>query len=122
MATTAEKADTLFLTSFNSGTATDSSGVMKRRSIDPRTGDALVILGHAIEYLTDEVIFEGGSLTANRGQIDAIQLLIRSNREIYMACPEAPSIGSWLRSFLFDPIKKVSKAVKVPAGFNHGGA
>jgi len=71
---------------------------VKRRSIDPRTGQALVILGHALEYLADEFIQEGGSFTANRGQIDAIQLLITLNRQIYMACPEAPTFRQRLRS------------------------
>ena len=71
---------------------------MKRRSIDPRSGHALVILGHAIEYLTDEFIHEGGFFDANRGQIDAIQLLMALNRQIYMACPEAPTFTQWLGS------------------------
>ena len=119
MATTAEQADTLFPAPFTSDEETHQSGVMKRRSIDRRTGDALLILGHAIEYLTDEIIFEGGSLTANRGPIEAIQLLIKLNREIYMACPEVPSIGHWLRSFLFAPCKKASRAAKVSAGLIH---
>lgn len=51
-----------------------SSLPVKRRRIDPETGRALVILGHAIEYLADELIYEGGSFTKHRGQIDAIQL------------------------------------------------
>ena len=74
------------------------SGKTRRRSIDPATGRALVILGHAIEYLTDEFIHEGGSFTDNRGQVDAIQLLIKLNREMYMECPEAPTFGQWLSS------------------------
>ena len=76
------------------------AGKTKRRSINPATGRALVILGHAIEYLTDEFVHEGGSFTAGRGQIDAIQLLIRLNRQIYMECPEAPTFRQWLGSFL----------------------
>jgi hypothetical protein len=75
-------------------------GQAKRRSIDPRTGRALVILGHAIEYLADEFIHEGGSFTANRGQVDAIQILMALNREIYLACPEAPTLGQWFKSGL----------------------
>ena len=71
---------------------------VKRRSIDPHAGHALVILGHAIEYLTDEFIYEGGSFDVNRGQIDAIQLLMKVNRQIYMACPEAPTLSQWLGS------------------------
>ena len=75
-----------------------SKGV-KRRSIDLQAGHALLILSHALEYLTDEFIQEGGSFTANRGQIDAIQLLITLNRQIYMACPETPTLRQRLWSF-----------------------
>lgn len=71
-----------------------------RRGIDPQSGRALVVLSHAIEYLTDEIIFGGGSFTANRGQVEAIQLLMALNREIYFACPEVPTFWQWLRSGL----------------------
>ena len=93
---------------------------MKRRSIDPQAGHALIILGHAIEYLTDEFIAEGGSFTENRGRVDAIQLLIKLNREIYLACPEAPSIGHWLSTLLSYPFKRVSTAKKSGAGPDQG--
>ena len=76
------------------------AGKTKRRSINPSTGRALVILGHAIEYLTDEFVHEGGSFAAGRGQIEAIQLLIKLNRQIYMDCPEVPTFRQWLGSFL----------------------
>jgi len=46
-----------------------------RRRIDPETGRALIVLGHAIEYLADEFAHEGGSFATHRGQVDAIQLL-----------------------------------------------
>ena len=80
--------------------AAPAAGRVKRRRIDPETGRALVVLGHAIEYLADEFVHEGGSLTANKGQIDAIQLLMAVNRRIYMACPEVPTFSQWLRSLL----------------------
>ena len=96
------------------------SGRKKRRSINPETGRALVALGHALEYLTDEFVSEGGSFTANRGQIDAIQLLIRLNREIYFSCPEAPSFKQWLRSFLHNQPQEQTHIRKLPHGLNHG--
>lgn len=71
-----------------------------RRSIDPQSGRALLILGHAIDYLTDELIYAGGSFTENRGQVDAIQLMMALNRKIYLACPEIPRFGQWLRQLL----------------------
>ena len=69
------------------------SGPTKRRSIDQKSGRALVILGHAIEYLAGEFIHEGGTFTGNRGQVEAIQILMAVNRQIYLACPEAPTFG-----------------------------
>ncbi len=72
----------------------------KRRSIDPQSGRALVTLGHAIDYLTDEFIYAGGSFTDNRGQVEAIQLMMALNREIYQACPGITTFGQWLRRLL----------------------
>lgn len=65
---------------------------MARRRIDPKSGHALEILGHAIEYLTDEHIHGGGPLSASDGRIQAIQLLMKINREIYYQCPEVPNL------------------------------
>src|SRR5471030_473521 len=63
----------------------------RRRRITPEAGHALEILGHAIEYLTDEYVHEGGALSANDSRIMAVQLLMALNREVYFECPEAPS-------------------------------
>jgi hypothetical protein len=93
---------------------------IKRRSISPEKGRALVILGHALEYLADEFVHEGGSFTANRGQIDAIQVLLKLNREIYMSCPEAPGFGQWIRSFMPGQARDSENARKVSSGLNHG--
>jgi hypothetical protein len=71
-----------------------------RRRIDPQAGHALEILGHAIEYLTDEFIHNAVGFPANHGELEAVQLLMAVNRQIYFACPEAPSFGERCRSFL----------------------
>lgn len=105
---------------FGSDRATHGSGVITRRSIDPQAGHALVILGHAIDYLTDEFILAGGSFTKNRGQVDAIKPLIKLNREIYLACPEAPRIGERLSVLLSSPFRRASKSGKFPAWLHHG--
>lgn len=63
------------------------------RRISPDAGHALEILGHAIEYLTDEFVHEGADLTAHNGQIDAVQLLMAVNRQIYYECPEVPTMS-----------------------------
>jgi hypothetical protein len=65
----------------------------RRRRIDRESGRALEILSHAIEYLADEYVQHGGKLTGNDGQVQAIQLLMTLNREIYAACPEIPTFA-----------------------------
>lgn len=70
----------------------------RRRRISPEAGHALEKLGHAIEYLTDEFVFAGGSFEASSPQLEAVQLLMALNREIYFACPEVPSLGQRFRS------------------------
>lgn len=71
-----------------------------RRRIAPQAGRALEILGHAIEYLSDEFAHAGGALSAHNAQIEAVQLLIAANRRIYFACPEVPTMGERWRAML----------------------
>ena len=72
----------------------------RHRSINPQAGQALVVLGHAIEYLADEFVNEGTSFSANNEQLEAIQLLMALNRKVYFECPELPSLGERFRSLL----------------------
>ena len=72
----------------------------RRRRIVPHSGHALEILGHAIDYLTDEFVHEGGSFSASDPRVEAIQLLMALNRQIYFACPEIPTFGERLRAWL----------------------
>ena len=80
--------------------AATGPGVSRRRRISPETGHALEILGHAIEYLTDEYVHAGGAFSARDGQVDAVQLLMAANRQVYFACPEVLSLGERWRSLL----------------------
>jgi len=73
-----------------------------RRHIDPCSGRALEILGHAIEYLTDELTREGGLGAEGHGPLDAVQILMAANRQIYFACPVQAS----LRERIFSRIRK----------------
>jgi hypothetical protein len=75
-------------------------GASRRRRISPDAGRALEILGHAIEYLSDEYVHRGGTFSAHDGQVEAIQTLMGINREIYFGCPEAPSMLDRWRSLL----------------------
>jgi hypothetical protein len=72
----------------------------RRRRISPEAGHALQFLGHAIEYLTDEYVYEGGLFSAHDPRIEAIQLLMARNREIYLECPEVPTLGQRVRGLL----------------------
>ena len=72
----------------------------RRRRITPQAGHALEILGHAIEYLTDEYVHLGGDMSPRNGQLEAVQLLMARNREIYYACPEVVTVGDRVRAML----------------------
>jgi hypothetical protein len=76
------------------------AGANRRRRIDPQAGHALEILGHAIEYLADEFVHAGGSFSADNGQLQAVQLLMALNRQVYFECPEVPPFSKRLLSFL----------------------
>ncbi len=74
-----------------------------RRQISPANGRALEMLGHAIEYLTDEYALRAiqtGTLEAGAPRLEAIQMLMALNRQIYYACPVKESsfrrIARWL--------------------------
>ncbi|HZB89024.1 MAG TPA: hypothetical protein VE291_10230 [Terracidiphilus sp.] len=77
------------------------------RRIDREAGRALEILGHAIEYLADEYAHAGGPGTADDPQVRAMQILMARNREIYLACPVAPTLAKrllgWLQTRTVDP-------------------
>jgi hypothetical protein len=72
----------------------------RHRRITPEAGRALEILGHAIEYLTDEFVHRGGSFSAHDEQLQAVQLLMALNRQVYFECPEIPSFGERCRALL----------------------
>jgi len=72
----------------------------RRRRITPQAGHALEILGHAIEYLADELVHRGQDVTCSSGELDAVQLLMALNRAVYYECPEVVTIGARLRSML----------------------
>ncbi len=74
--------------------------VNRRRRISPQAGHALEILGHAIEYLTDEFVHCGASFSSSNSQLEAVQLLMARNRAVYFECPEIPSLGERWRALL----------------------
>ncbi len=88
-----------------------TSGVRRRRRMSPEAGHALEILGHAIEYLADEYAHEGGSFSAADPRLEAVQLLMAVNRQVYFSCPEVPTVGerihAWLQRHHLQPHHKV---------------
>jgi len=70
-----------------------SARISRRRRIDPQAGHALEKLAHAIEYLTDELIHEGHSVSARSDRVVAVQLLMALNRQVYFGCPEETTFG-----------------------------
>ena len=72
----------------------------RRRHITPQAGHALEILGHAIEYLTDELVHRHAEVFPGSSELEAVQLLMALNRQVYYECPEVPTMGDRLRSML----------------------
>jgi hypothetical protein len=72
----------------------------RHRRITPKAGHALEILGHAIEYLTDEFVYEDYALFARSAQLQAVQMLMALNRQVYFECPEAPTFAERCRALL----------------------
>lgn len=84
--------------------ATGTGSRSVRRRTTPEAGFALEILGHAIEYLADEYVHEAGllpSIYSGDPRVEAIQLLMAANRQVYFACPLAPSLYQRVAGCLF---------------------
>src|SRR5665213_2704184 len=76
-----------------------------RRKISPEAGRTLEILGHAIEYLADEyslTLSQTGVLDSNDPRVEAIQILVSANRQVYYAEPAVKPrlmrFAAWLLS------------------------
>jgi hypothetical protein len=80
----------------NTGASTGQKTPCRKRTISPEAGRALEKLGHAIDYLTDELVHESGTVSEDNGKIQAIRMLMARNRQIYFACPVALSLGERL--------------------------
>ena len=72
----------------------------RRRRITPQAGRALEILAHAVEYLTDEFVHQGSAFSSKNEQLEAVQMLMALNREIYFECPVAPTFSERCRALL----------------------
>jgi hypothetical protein len=72
----------------------------RRRRITSDAGRALEILGHAIEYLTDEFVQDDRAFNVKSEQLQAVQMLMALNRQVYFECPELPTLGERWRALL----------------------
>lgn len=72
----------------------------RRRRITPQAGRALDLLAHSIEYLTDEFVRQGLAFSSRNEQLEAVQMLMALNRQVYFQCPEVPSFGERCRALL----------------------
>jgi hypothetical protein len=78
-----------------------------RRKISAIDGRALEILGHAIEYLADEYALscaQIGKLSAADPRVEAIQMLMAVNRQVYYACPVAEPVS-----------RRIARALGIPS-------
>lgn len=57
------------------------------RHITYKAARALEIIGHAIEYLSDEYFRDESLVLLDRAHLEAVQILLFVNHEIYFACP-----------------------------------
>ena len=60
-------------------------GTLTKRRPTQNQGQALVILGHAIEYLMDSYVFFA-SADGDEEDLEAIHVLMRLNREVFAEC------------------------------------
>lgn len=72
---------------------------LRPRKISAQSGRALEILGHAIDYLADEYSYNNSALDPNAPEIQAMQLLMLLNRQIYLACPITLTVGERCYNF-----------------------
>jgi hypothetical protein len=89
------------LTFSGSASSVPAQLTQTRRRIGPEAGMALERLGHAIEYLTDEFMYEEGPAPLRRdGRLEAIEILMAANRSVYFQCPEVPTLRERLSALL----------------------
>ena len=62
-------------------------------------GRALELLGHAIEYLIDSELGGpfGDGLSQPSPTLEAVQIMVRANREIFAACPIRLTLSQKIR-------------------------
>jgi hypothetical protein len=79
-------------------TAAATSRIVRRRP-DRQQGQALEILGHALEYLVDSRMYLSKE-PKTRADAEAIHILSRCSREVFATCPEVVSLRQRVKSWV----------------------
>lgn len=77
-----------------------NSPIVVHRTINAASGRALEMLGHAIEYLEDELHLEHIWAFDKSGSLHAIEILKAKSREIYLCCPIQRSLAQKIVTFM----------------------
>jgi hypothetical protein len=64
----------------------------RHRRVSSEAARGMEKLSHAIEYLADEFVNDGGPNNDSRNRLDAVQLLMGLHRHVYVECQEVPSL------------------------------
>jgi hypothetical protein len=71
-----------------------------RRRLTPEAGRGMEKLGHAIEYLSDEFVNDSANGIRYDDRLEAIEILMALNRQIFMDAPEFVTLGQRLNTWL----------------------
>lgn len=96
----AASASNCLLNPYSTPETLDASITLSGRRVTAKAARAQRILGHAIEYLTDEFVKDGQSHSANHDLLEAVKLLMALNRQAYHDCSEVPTFGERMRAML----------------------
>jgi hypothetical protein len=96
----AAAASNCLLNSYSAPEALGAGRTWSRRRVASRAAHAQKILGHAIEYLTDEFVQNGESNSADSDLLEAVKLLMALNHKAYHESAQAPTLWQQLHTFL----------------------
>ena len=80
--------------------------VIRRRG-SPAQGQALEVLGHAIEYLVDSRLFSSNRREAEDDR-EAAQILMVLSRAVFEECPEVISVRRQLKRMGWKMVRRVT--------------
>lgn len=78
----------------------DEAEARRKRRVSVDALNALEFLGHAIDYLTEDLIATGRPFKLTDPRIQAAIMLMQKSREIFFECPEVPSFVERFRAWI----------------------